>query len=63
VEAQISTGGARSINAAAAPDITRSIEAVLGDVTYRDQARAVAAEMAATATVEEVLKRLPSALQ
>ncbi len=43
-----------------APQITRSIEDVLGDVTYRDRARAIAAEMAATATVEEVLTRLPS---
>ena len=33
---------------------------MLGDVTYRDRARAIAAEMAATATVEEVLTRLPS---
>jgi MGT family glycosyltransferase len=60
VETQIRTGGARSINAAAAPQITRSIEDVLGDLTYRDQARAIAAEMAATPTIEEVLTRLPS---
>jgi UDP:flavonoid glycosyltransferase YjiC (YdhE family) len=43
-----------------APDITRSIEDVLADVTYRDRARAIGAEMAATPTVEEVLTRLPS---
>jgi UDP:flavonoid glycosyltransferase YjiC (YdhE family) len=60
VETQISAGGARSISAEAAPRITRSIEAVLGDVTYRDRARAIAAEMAATPTVEEVLTRLLS---
>ena len=59
VETQITADGARSINIAAAPEITRSIEGVLGDVTYRDRARALAAEMAATATVEEVLRRLP----
>jgi len=60
VESQIRTGGTRSINAAAAPEITRSIEDVLGDVTYRDRTRAIAAEMTATPTVEEVLTRLPS---
>jgi UDP:flavonoid glycosyltransferase YjiC (YdhE family) len=60
VQTQIRTGGAQSINAAAAHDITRSIEDVLADVTYRDRARAIAAEMAATATVEEVLARLLS---
>jgi UDP:flavonoid glycosyltransferase YjiC (YdhE family) len=60
VEVQIATGGARSINAAAAPQITQGIEDVLGNVTYRDRARAIAAEMAATPTVEEVLIRLPS---
>jgi UDP:flavonoid glycosyltransferase YjiC (YdhE family) len=60
VDTQIRIGGARSINAAAAPEISRSIEDVLGDVTYRDRARAVAAEMTATPTVEEVLARLPS---
>jgi UDP:flavonoid glycosyltransferase YjiC (YdhE family) len=60
VDTQIRIGGARSINAAAAPEISRSIEDVLGDVTYRDRARAIAAEMTATPTVEEVLARLPS---
>ena len=40
--------------------ITEGIEAVLGDVTYRDRARDIAAEMAATATVEDVLARLPA---
>jgi UDP:flavonoid glycosyltransferase YjiC (YdhE family) len=60
VDTQIRTGGTRSINAAAAPEITRSIEDVLGDVTYRDRTRAIAAEMTATPTVEEVLTRLPS---
>ena len=60
VETQIRTGGTRSINAAAALEITRSIEDVLGDVTYRDRARAIAAEMTATPTAEEVLTRLPS---
>jgi UDP:flavonoid glycosyltransferase YjiC (YdhE family) len=60
VEAQISVGGARSIDAEAAPQITAGIEDVLGDVTYRDRARAIAAEMAATPTVEEVLTRLLS---
>ena len=60
VETQITADGARSINPAAAPEITTSIEDVLGDVTYRDRAQAIAAEMAATATVEEVLTRLPS---
>ena len=58
VEIQISGGGVRSISPEAAPRITRSIEAVLGDATYRDRARAIAAEMAATATVDEVLTRL-----
>jgi UDP:flavonoid glycosyltransferase YjiC (YdhE family) len=60
VDTQIRTGGTRSINAAAAPEITRSIADVLGDVTYRDRTRAIAAEMTATPTVEEVLTRLPS---
>jgi len=60
VEAQTETSGARSISTAAAPVIASGIEDVLGDVTYRDRARAVAAEMATTATVEEVLTRLPS---
>jgi UDP:flavonoid glycosyltransferase YjiC (YdhE family) len=60
VDTQIRTGGTRSINAAAAPEITRSIEDVLGDVTYRDRTRAIAAEMTATPTVEEVLVRLTS---
>jgi UDP:flavonoid glycosyltransferase YjiC (YdhE family) len=60
VETQIRTGGAWSINAAAAPEITRSIEDVLGDASYRDQARAIAAEMTATPTVEDVLTQLPS---
>jgi hypothetical protein len=60
VETQIQTGGGRSINTAAAPEIAKSIEDVLGDVTYRDRARAVAAEMATTSTVEDVLTRLPS---
>ncbi|MGZ6650808.1 MAG: glycosyltransferase [Solirubrobacteraceae bacterium] len=59
VEVQSRTSGGRSINTAAAPEITRSIEDVLGDVTYGDRARAIAAEMAATPTVEDVLKRLP----
>jgi UDP:flavonoid glycosyltransferase YjiC (YdhE family) len=54
VEAQIKAGAGRSIRAAAA-EITGSIEDVLGDVTYGDRARAVAAEMTATPTVEEVL--------
>jgi len=45
VEAQITTGGVRSINAAAASEIARGIEDVLGEVTYRDRARAIAAEM------------------
>jgi UDP:flavonoid glycosyltransferase YjiC (YdhE family) len=58
VETQITADGARSINAAA-PEITRSIEDVLGDVTYRARARTIAAEMAATATIDEVLRRLP----
>jgi UDP:flavonoid glycosyltransferase YjiC (YdhE family) len=60
VDTQIRTGGTRSINAAAAPEITRSIEDVLDDVTYRERTRAIAAEMTATPTVEEVLTRLPS---
>ena len=60
VETQITAAGARSINTAAAPRITKSIEDALGDVTHRDRARVIAAEMAATATVEEVLIRLPS---
>jgi UDP:flavonoid glycosyltransferase YjiC (YdhE family) len=63
VETQIRTGGARSINSATPPEIAKSIEGVLGDVTYRDRARAIAAEMAATPTVEEVLARLPSGRQ
>jgi UDP:flavonoid glycosyltransferase YjiC (YdhE family) len=63
VETQIRTAGARSISSATPPEITKSIEGVLGDVTYRDRARAIAAEMAATPTVEEVLARLPSGRQ
>ena len=60
VETQISTDAGRSISAATAPEITTSIEHVLADATYRDQARAIAAEMAATPTAEEVMSRLPS---
>ena len=60
VEAPITTGGARSINAASPIEIVRSIEDVLGDVTYRDRARAIGAEMAATPTVEDVMTRLRS---
>jgi MGT family glycosyltransferase len=60
VATQTRTGGARSIAAAAAPEISRCIEDVLGDVTYSDRARAIAAEMTATPTVEEVLARLTS---
>jgi UDP:flavonoid glycosyltransferase YjiC (YdhE family) len=52
--------GPASSNHAAASQITASIEDVLGDVTYRDRARGIAAEMAATQTVEQVLTRLPS---
>ena len=63
VETQITVDGARSVNVAAAPEITRSTEDVLGDARYRDGARAIAAEMAATPTVEEVLTRLPSLRQ
>jgi UDP:flavonoid glycosyltransferase YjiC (YdhE family) len=59
VKTQISAGGARSINAAAVPEVTRSIEDVVANVTYRDRARSIAAEMTATPTVEEVLTRLP----
>ena len=54
------TEGGRSLNTAAEPEITRSIEDVLGDVTYSDRARAIAAEMASTSTVEDVLTRLAS---
>ena len=60
VETQISAGGARSIDTEAAPEITRAIEAVLGDLTYRDRALGIAAEMAATPTVEDVLRPLLS---
>ena len=60
VEAPITTSGARSINAASPIEIVRSIEDVLGDVTYRDRARAIGAEMAATPTVEDVMTRLRS---
>ena len=59
-QTQISADGVRSIDAAAAPRITAGIEDVLGDATYRDRARGIAAEMAATPTVEEVLTRLLS---
>jgi UDP:flavonoid glycosyltransferase YjiC (YdhE family) len=60
VEIQSQTGGGRSFNAAATPEIARSIEDVLGDATCRDRAREIAADMAATSTVEEVLTRLAS---
>jgi UDP:flavonoid glycosyltransferase YjiC (YdhE family) len=63
VETQSRTGDVRSINAAAAPEITAGIEDVLGDVTYRDRARDIAAEMAATPTVEEVLTRIVIAME
>jgi hypothetical protein len=46
------------MNAGAVPEVTRSIEDALADVTYRDRARGMAAEMTATPTVEEVLIRL-----
>jgi UDP:flavonoid glycosyltransferase YjiC (YdhE family) len=57
---RIAATRAGQVHAAAAPDITRGIEEVLGDATYRDRARAIAAEMAATATVEQVLACLPT---
>ena len=63
METQSRTGDVRSINAAAAPEITAGIEDVLGDVTYRDRARDIAAEMAATPTVEEVLTRIVIAME
>jgi MGT family glycosyltransferase len=63
VETQSRTGDVRSINAAAAPQITAGIEDVLGDVTYRDRARDIATEMAATPTAEEVLTRIVIAME
>jgi UDP:flavonoid glycosyltransferase YjiC (YdhE family) len=60
VKTQIRAGGARSVNTTPAPAITRGIEDVLGDVAYRDRARAIAAKMAATPTVDEVRTRLTS---
>jgi UDP:flavonoid glycosyltransferase YjiC (YdhE family) len=57
---RIAATRAGQVRAAVAPELTRAIEDVLGDGTYRDRARAIAAEMAATASVDEVLARLPS---
>ena len=57
---RIAATRAGQVHAAAAPELTRAIEDVLGDGTYRERARAIAAEMAATASVDEVLARLPS---
>lgn len=58
VETAISPETTASSNAAA--QVTASIEAVLRDGTYRDRARGLAAEMAATAPVERVLTRMLS---
>jgi UDP:flavonoid glycosyltransferase YjiC (YdhE family) len=58
VQTQTTNGDARAIDADAAPRITEGIEDVLGDVTYRDRACDIAAEMAATPTVDEVLTLL-----
>ena len=48
----------RPIGRGAAPRIARAINAVLGDTSYRRRARAIAAEMAAAPTAEEVLGSL-----
>jgi UDP:flavonoid glycosyltransferase YjiC (YdhE family) len=58
VETHISASGARSANKAAVAEITANIEDLLEDVSPRARARAIAAEMAATATAEEVLMRV-----
>jgi UDP:flavonoid glycosyltransferase YjiC (YdhE family) len=48
----------RPIGIEAAPRVARAIDAVLGDAAYRRRARAIAAEIAAAPTIEEVLGRL-----
>ena len=48
----------RPIRIEAAPRVARAIDAVLGDASYRHRARAIAAEMAAAPTTEEVLSVL-----
>jgi UDP:flavonoid glycosyltransferase YjiC (YdhE family) len=57
VETHISASGARFTNKAAVAGITASIEDLLEDVSPRARARAIAAEMAVTATADEVLTR------
>jgi UDP:flavonoid glycosyltransferase YjiC (YdhE family) len=53
-------GSWRPIDARAAPHVAASIEAVLGDASYRRRARSIAAEMAASPNADEVLAHLLS---
>lgn len=55
---QSARGSRRPIDARAAPRVADSIEAVLGDASYRRRARAIAAEMTASPNTDEVLARL-----
>jgi UDP-N-acetylglucosamine transferase subunit ALG13 len=48
----------RPIDVRAAPRVARAIDTVLGDASYRRQARSIASEMAAAPTTEEVLDLL-----
>ncbi len=57
---RVAQAGAGRVVETRVPEITEGIHDVLGDVTYRDRARDIAAEMAATPTVEDVLARPPA---
>ena len=52
---RVAAAGAALVVETRVPEITSSIEDVLGDGRYRDRARAIAAEMSATPTVGHVL--------
>ena len=59
VEPEHTGDGARTVIAAAdAPRITAAINEVLGNASYRQAAAAIATQMAATPTVDEVLASL-----
>lgn len=47
------------VTEADSPRVAQAINEVLGDASYRENARGIAAEMAATPTVDDVLDALP----